>query len=108
MQIKDLSDNAIKFWFCYFQSPDSTLRFGGDHAEMEITPTGREALDQLLAVRAVKSTEPDDQWPGREHYGATKIDLWEVAIARGGGTPEKAFAWLSEGEFAPFRKKAAR
>ena len=107
MQIEDLSDNALKFWLCFFRGPRDTLRFGGDHAKMEITPTAREALDQLLSVGAAKPVEPNDSWPRREHYGSTGIDLREVALARHGGDPEKASAWLYKGEFVMFRKKVA-
>lgn len=45
------------------------------------------------------------QWPGREHYGATEMDLRELAVQRGGGTPELVFRWLTEGEFVTFSKK---
>lgn len=105
MRIEDVSDNAIKLWSCYFLTPGNTLRFGGDHAEMEITPMARAALDELLAAGAVEPVQPDNQWPGREHYGATEMDLRPVAVERGGGTSESAFKWLMEKEFITFTKK---
>lgn len=64
----DLSDDALVFGFSYLSSPKATLAFGGDHAEMEITPRARAALDELLAAGAVEKAEPWDQWPGREYY----------------------------------------
>lgn len=106
MQPSDLSDDAIKLWGCYFRGPRNTLRFGGDHAEMEITPKARAALTELLEVGAAEPIKPDDQWPGREHYGSTGMDLTEIALERGGGTPDKAFQWLTEGEFVTFRKRS--
>jgi hypothetical protein len=73
--LKDLSDNAMRFWLACFMNPKSTLSFGGDHAEMAITPEARAALDELLAAGAVKPIPPTDQWPGREYYGAGSLDL---------------------------------
>lgn len=104
MDTQTLSDNALRLWGCYFLTAGNTLQFGGDGAEMEITPEARTALDELLAVGAVKPIPADDSWPGREHYGATEIDLRGVAIERGGGTPERAFKWLTDGELVAFRK----
>jgi hypothetical protein len=105
MQPSSLSDEAIKLWHCYFRGRKNTLRFGGDHAQMEITPLARKALTELLEVGAVEPIEPDDQWPGREHYGATEMDLTALSLERGGGTHEKAFRWLTEGDFVTFKKK---
>ncbi len=105
MQPQDLSDNALRLWSAYFLTPGNTLRFGGDHAEMAITPEAREALEELLAAGAAQLIPADDQWPGREHYGATDLDLRAICIERGGGTSELAFKWLTETEFVTFRKK---
>jgi len=103
--MKELSDNAVKFWVCYFISAGSTLRFGGDHAEMEITPMARSALSELLLAGACQQIEADDQWPGREHYGSTGMDLRPLALERGGGTPEGAFEWVTDKAFVTFSKK---
>lgn len=73
--MKDLSDNALRFWMACFLNPKSTLAFGGDHAQMAITPDARGALDELLAVGAVKPIPPTDQWPGREYFGSGGLDL---------------------------------
>ena len=105
MQPQDLSDDALRLWACYFLTPGNTLRFGGDHAEMTITPEAREALEELRKAGAVQPIPADDQCPGREHYGATGLDLRSVCIERGGGTPEQAFKWLTGTEFVTFHKK---
>lgn len=94
-----VSDNALRVWFSFFFNPNSTLRFGGDHAEMEITEDGRAALDELIAIGAVKDVEPGDQWPGREHYGSTGIDLRPMLQKRG------LNLWEDSG-LVLFRKKA--
>ncbi len=106
MDIANLSDDALRLWGCYFLTKGNTLRFGGDHAEMEITAEARNALRELIEVGAVEAIEPNDQWPGREHYGSAGIDLRPVTVERGGGTPDAAFKWLTETEFVTFRKKA--
>lgn len=64
----DLSDDALVFGFAYLSRPGATLSFGGDHAQKEITPRARAALDELLAAGVVEAAEPWDQWPGREYY----------------------------------------
>lgn len=97
-----LSDNAIRFWMAYFFSPKSTLSFGGDHAEMEITPMAREALNELLEFGAVKPIPPTDGWPGREYYGATTVDLRQELKDRPHLNPFK-----DEAPFVTFRKKGA-
>ncbi|MEO1108292.1 MAG: hypothetical protein AAFX90_10250 [Pseudomonadota bacterium] len=105
MKPHDLSDNAVKFWACFFLTGGNTLRFGGDHAEMEITPWARDALNELIKVGAVKTIEPDDQWPGREHYGSTGMGLRPLAVERGGGDAKAAFDWLMSDELVTFVKK---
>lgn len=64
----NLSDDALVFGYAYLNHAGCTLAFGGDHAEKEITPRARAALDELLAAGAVEKAEPWDQWPGREYY----------------------------------------
>ncbi len=88
-------------WMAYFLNPKSTLRFGGDHAEMEITPEAREALNELIEVGAVQTVEPDDQWPGREHYGGTEVNLGEELQRRPHLNP-----FEDKERFVTFRKKS--
>ena len=97
----DLSDNALRLWAGYFLNPKSTLRFGGEGAEMEITPEARAALDELLAVGAVRPVEPDSVWPGREHYGSGEVLLHEELKAR-----PRLHPFVDRTEFVSFRKKA--
>jgi hypothetical protein len=63
-----LSDDACVIGFAHFPTPKSTLSFGGDHAEMDITPRARAALDELISGGFVVACEPLDSWPNREHY----------------------------------------
>jgi len=99
MTISDLSDNALRFWLGYFMNPSSTLSFGGDHAETEITPEAREALDELLEVGAAKPIPPTDGWPDREYYGGTELDLRSEMKAR------EINPFDDDGSFVTFRKK---
>ena len=78
-----ISDNGLRLWMCYFLNPGNTLRFGGDHAEMEITARARAALNELIAAGAVKEIEANDQYPNREHYGGTEVDLRQQLKASG-------------------------
>lgn len=94
-----LSENALRLWTSFFLTPGSTLRFGGDHAEFEITPMARDALDELVVFGAVTEIDPDDQWPGREHYGATELDLRDECRSRG------LNPFDDYGPFITFRKK---
>jgi hypothetical protein len=96
----ELPDNALRMWFAYFLTPRSTLTFGGDHAEMEITEEAREALDALVAYGAVMPIPPTDSWPGREYYGATDADLRDEFKARG-------IDPFNDKGFVTFRKKHA-
>lgn len=106
MNYDQLSDDALRLWGCYFQHAKNTLRFGGDGAEMEITPMARAALNELLDMGVVVPTDPDDSWPNREHYKSAGIDLLSVLIERSGGTALEAFKWLTEQEFIIFQKKS--
>ena len=73
--MKDLSDTALLLWIGFFRGTGSTLSFGGDHAEMAITPVARGALNELLAIGAVQPIPPTDSLPGREYYGSCGMDL---------------------------------
>lgn len=101
MNPEDLSDDAIRLYLAHFLNPKSTLRFGGDHAQKEITPRAREALDQLLEIGAAQTIEPDDQWPNREHYGSTGMDLRDQLRQREHLNPFK-----DTEEFITFRNKS--
>ena len=96
-----LSDNAIRLWLAHFLGPRNTLRFGGDFAQMEITPEGRDALDELIAADAVRPIEPDDSHPNREHYGSGPVDLRDELKARPHLNP-----FADAGSFVTFRRKA--
>jgi hypothetical protein len=100
MKPENLSDDAIRIWLAHFMNPKSTLRFGGDHAQMEITPRAREALDQLIEVGAVETIPADDQQPNREHYGSTGMDLRDQLRQREHLNPFK-----DTEDFVSFRKK---
>jgi len=100
--VSTLSDNAIMLWQSFFSNPHSTLTFGGDYAEYEITPEARAALDELMAVRAVVPREPDDQWPNRESYKVGDLDLREEVKSRPHLNP---FATPRPNDLVLFRKK---
>jgi len=70
-----LSDDAYVIGLGHFASVGSTLSFGGDHAEMEITPRARTALDELIVGGFVVACDPLDGWPNREHYKGVKSVL---------------------------------
>lgn len=100
MNREDLSDDAIRLWISFFRTRESTLRFGGDHAAMEITPRAREALDQLIDIGAVQTIPADDQHPNREHYGGTEMELFREVGKRSHLNP-----FQDKEEFVSFRKK---
>jgi hypothetical protein len=77
----ELSDDALVFGFSYLNHARCTLAFGGDHAETEITPRARAALDELLAAGVVEKAQPWDQWPGREYYRG-KVAIGPMMKAR--------------------------
>ena len=80
-----LSNDALIFGFGYLNGPKRKLSFGGEGAEMAITPRARAALDELLASGHAVVTEPSDQIIGREHYRGTMAEpsLGEMAKAAG-------------------------
>jgi hypothetical protein len=80
-----LSSDAMIFGLGNLRSHKSTLRFGGDGAEMEITPRARAALDELLAGGYAEKTDPDDSIPNREHYRGTNINPPLVQVAKTSG-----------------------
>ena len=98
-----MTDDALRLWLAFFMRERSTLRFGGDNAGMEITPRARVALDELIGMGAVQTVPADDQWPNREHYGSTGLDLRPELLARPHLNP-----FTDTEEFISFRKKEPR
>jgi len=102
--MSDLTDTALRVWAAHFLTPGNTLTFGGDGAEMEITPEARAGLDELVAHGAVKRAAADCQVHGREKYQATEVDLRDEIIWRAAGT--NLFEWLADSDLGLFRKRA--
>lgn len=100
MKTTDLSDGALRFWAAFFLSPGNTLRFGGEGARMAITPAGRTALDELLALGAVEPAAPADSIPGREHYVAAALDLRDEIRERAGAID--LLSWSADTTFVMF------
>ncbi|MBO9428286.1 hypothetical protein [Sulfitobacter sp. R18_1] len=100
MKPEDLSDDAIRMWMAYLMNPKSTLRFGGDHAKMEITPRARDALNELIEIGAAEVIPANDQYPNREHYGSTGMDLRDQLRQRTHLNP-----FEDKEDFVSFRKK---
>lgn len=68
-----LSTDALIFGIGYLNGPRARLSFGGEGAQMRITPRARAALDELIASGYAETADPDCQTPGREFYrGAAK------------------------------------
>lgn len=101
MKTENLSDNALRLWMCFFPTAKSTLSFGGDHAEMEITEDARKALNELLEIGAAEVSEPTDSWPNREHYKGGDFRLSDELRKRPHLNPFK-----DKVEFISFTKKA--
>jgi hypothetical protein len=80
-----ISTDALIFGLGYLKGPRSRLSFGGEGAEMRITPRAREALDELVAGGFAETAKPDCQIPGRESYRGISTDphLGELAKAYG-------------------------
>lgn len=60
--------DAIVFGLAYLNGPKAKLSFGGDGAEMEITPRGEAALQWLLNAGFCAETEPECSTPNRRSY----------------------------------------
>jgi hypothetical protein len=80
-----LSTDALIFGLGYLNGPRARLSFGGEGAEMRITPRARAALDELIAGGYAEAAKPDCQTPGREFYQGVRTDphLGELAKAAG-------------------------
>lgn len=106
LSVRTLSDDALTFGFAHFGAVGSTLSFGGDYANMEITPRARAALNELLDAGFVVANEPQDQWPNREDYIAVKSVAPELCgrddLCPFDKSNENKFSWST------FIKKAAQ
>ncbi|MCE6958834.1 hypothetical protein LAZ40_07200 [Cereibacter sphaeroides] len=80
-----LSNDALVFALGYLNGPRAKLSFGGEGAQMAITPRARAALDELLAKGYVEIAAPSDQIPGREHYQGVARDPHIGQLAREAG-----------------------
>lgn len=102
---KSLSDHALLVWFGYFLTPKHTLSFGGEAAEMAITPECRAALNELVEFGAVRPVGAKAGDPvGRERFGATTTCLRDEIKKRSGNDP---FDWAQKNDFVNFAKKDA-
>ncbi len=63
-----LSTDALIFGLGFLNGPRARLSFGGEGAQMRITPRARAALDELCAAGYAKVAAPDCQTAGREFY----------------------------------------
>lgn len=80
-----LSADALVFGLGYLRGPKSKLSFGGEGAQMAITPRARAALNELLVAGYAEPAEPDDQIKGREHYQGTMQDPFMGDLAKASG-----------------------
>jgi len=60
--------DAVIFGIAYLNGPKATLAFGGEGAEMEITPRARADLNCLINSGFAVASDPTDQIVGREYY----------------------------------------
>lgn len=81
----ELSKDALIFGLGYLRGPKSKLSFGGEGANMEITPRARAALDELIAAGYAEPAKPNDQIVGREYFQgvAKEPELGPLAQAAG-------------------------
>ena len=99
---KSLSRDAVIFGFSHLRSPQSTLAFGGDGAEMEITPRARAALSELISAGYAAQAPADTSIPGREYYQGTMKEPSLGRLAQGLGINPFAI----EDDFVPFQRKS--
>jgi hypothetical protein len=80
-----LSNDALIFGLGHLRGSRSKLSFGGEGAEMRITPRARAALDELIAEGYAVRSAPDCQTRDREYFqGVVKTPhLGELALAAG-------------------------
>ena len=60
--------DAIIFGMAYLNGPKAKLSFGGDGAEMEITPRAEAALQWLLAAEFCEEIPAECSTPNRRRY----------------------------------------
>ena len=77
-----LTVDAIIFGLACLNGPKSTLSFGGDGAQMEITPRARAALNCLINDGFAEPMPPTDQINGREYYRGLRSLGPEAMAAR--------------------------
>jgi len=80
-----LSTDALVFGLGYLNGPRARLSFGGEGAQMRITPRARAALDELIAAGYAKTADPDCQTPGREFYKGVAREPHLGQLAREAG-----------------------
>ena len=81
----ELSKDAIVFGFGYLLHQKALLSFGGEGAQMRITPRARAALQELLDAGYAVPREPDSSEKGREYYRGTDKQPHLGALAQGIG-----------------------
>lgn len=79
------SKDAIILGLGFLRGPRSRLSFGGEGAQMAITPRAQRALDELLEEGYAELAEPDDQIVGRRHYRGTMMDPHLGQLAKESG-----------------------
>jgi len=87
-----LTIDAMIFGLAYLNGPKSTLSFGGEGAEMEITPRAREALNCLINCGFAETMPKTDQIIGREFYRGLR-SLGPEAKAAGIDPFDRKNAW---------------
>lgn len=97
-----ISNKAILFWISFFPTAKSTLSFGGEGSENEITPEARDALNELIEHGYAQASEPTCSTPGREYYRGTELDLTGLWKERSGGDP---FSFAQDNDYKYFRRK---
>lgn len=80
-----LTTDALIFGLGYLRGSRSKLSFGGEGAEMRITPRARAALDELIAEGYAVPITPDCQTRDRESFQGVRKEphLGELAKAAG-------------------------
>jgi hypothetical protein len=84
-EIMTLTMDALIFGLGHLNGPKARLSFGGEGAQMAITPRARAALDALIAAGYARAVPPECQTPGRESYQGNRMDphLGELAQEAG-------------------------
>ena len=91
-----LDTDAVVFGLAHLHGSRRTLSYGGEGAQMAITPRAQAALDALVAAGyAVPTADPHDARPGRLHWQGVDRDpsLGAIARARGIDPFDPDHAW---------------